>query len=182
MGLFDRFRRRPKGRWRTIRENYLELPQDQWTDDEHDHYFRQLPEEEQWAEWERWSRETYEHPTVRNIKRGVLDMAREAAKDSHPNEFGALLRVEDDTVTELILVLAEAGEDSVIFNLWSQPVDSSINGSLHSHPDRHPYPSDEDFAMFEAHGTIHLILCYPYGPDDWRAYDHTGVPVGLHIV
>ncbi len=196
MGWLDRFWRRrgeqPKkrsgrhqgqrGTWRTIRENYRELPEDQWTDDEHDHFFANLPEEAQWAEWDAWSRHTYQHPTVSKLKRSVLDLARAAATDSHPDEFGALLRVQGDTVTELVLVLAESGGDSVVFNLWSQPVDASIQGSLHSHPDPHPYPSDADFAMFEAHGTIHLILCEPYGPDNWRAYDHTGVPVHLDLV
>jgi len=31
-------------------------------------------------------------------------------------------------------------------------------------------------------GKIHVILGQPYGEDDWRAYDHTGVPTFLEVV
>ena len=180
MGLFSR---KPKGRELWLRENYRDLPPNQWTEDEKDHYWATCSEEEYWAEWEDWSRDTVPHPRIKRIRRGCLDLALEAAKGSFPDEFGALLRVEGDTVTDLILLPGTIqGDAHCILPVYNAPVDRSIQGSLHSHPDPHPYPSDADLELFEHHGTIHLILGEPYGPDDWRAYDHTGQPVSLKAV
>lgn len=172
-----------KGKWKTIRADYRTRPQDEWTDDEWDHFWATCSTEEYWAEWERWSRDTYEHPTIRKVKRSVLDLARQAAQASMPHEFGALLRVKGDTITELVLLPGTVqGDAHAIFHFGMLPVDRTINGSLHSHPDEHPYPSDADFELFEKHGAIHLILCTPFGPDDWRCYDHTGLPTFLEVV
>ena len=180
MGLF---RRKPKGRELWVREDYRRRPHAEWTDDEWSHFWATCTDEEYWEEWERWSLDTFEHPTIRFLKRGVRDLAREAARDSFPQEFAALLRVEKDTVTELILLPGTIqGDEHAIFMFGMQPVDASLRGTLHSHPDPHPYPSDADFELFEKHGDIHLILGEPYGEDDWRAYDHTGVPTFLEVV
>ncbi|MGB0652378.1 MAG: Mov34/MPN/PAD-1 family protein [Thermoplasmatota archaeon] len=179
MGWFKRRR----GREYVIREGFEKLPEEEWTDDEYDHWFNNLPEEEAWAQWETWSRQTVDHHTIKYLRRGALDLARAAAKEGDPLEFGAMLTVIGDTVEEIVLLPGTVqGDEHAIFQMWMQPVDSTINGSLHSHPDTHPYPSDADFALFEDHGEIHIILCRPYGPDDWRAYDHTGRPTRLKVV
>lgn len=197
MGLFSR----KKGTWRTIRQDYQRLPRDQWTDDEEAHWWQHCSEEEYWAEWEAWSRETAPHPNVDAIQRTALDMAREAARETDAAaiadaggalrddggqdgaEFACLLRVENRTITELVLLPGTvAGDEHAIFDFMMQPQDKHIRGTLHSHPDEHPYPSDADLELFAAHGEVHLILCRPYGPDDWRAYDHQGRPVALQVV
>lgn len=182
MGLFRRRRREY-----VVREGFASLPRDQWTDDEYDHWFRSLPEADAWAEWDAWSRETFEHPNgIRRIRRDCLDMLREASRDTDadgPKEFACLLRVEGDTITEPVLIPGTvSGDEHAIFDFWMQPLDKDVRGSMHSHPDEHPYPSDADFELFEAHGEVHLILCRPYGPHDWRAYDFTGTPVHLDVV
>jgi proteasome lid subunit RPN8/RPN11 len=180
MGLFSR---KPKGTWRTIRANYRDLPITEWTEDEEAHFWKTCSEEEYWATWDEWSLDTYEHPTLKFLKRGVLDLAREAARDSLPQEFGALLRVKGDTITELVLLPGTIqGDAHAIFQFQMMPVDRTLNGTLHSHPDPHPYPSDADFALFEKMGAIHLILGKPFGEDDWRAYDHTGIPTFLEVI
>lgn len=186
MGILDRFRPRGRGRW--IRAGYRDLPMEEWTDDEYDHWFASIPEEEAWAEWDAWSRETEPHPNgIRYLRRATLDLAREAARDidseDDPREFACLLDVRGDTIEELVLLPGTvAGDEHAIFNLWMQPVDKTVRGSLHSHPDTHPYPSDADFELFAHQGEVHLILCRPYGPDDWRAYDFRGVPVRIEVV
>lgn len=180
MGLFSR---KPKGRERWIRADYRDIPRNEWTEDEHNHFLQTCSEEEYWADWDEWSLETYEHPVVKRVKRTVLDLAREAAKASFPQEFAALLRLKGDTITELILLPGTIqGDEHAIFQFQMTPVDATLRGTLHSHPDPHPYPSDADFELFDKHGEIHLILGQPYGPDDWRAYDHTGVPTFLEVV
>lgn len=172
-----------KGRWREIRADYRALDPETWTDDEWDHFWATCTDTEYWAEWERWSRITYDHPTLRKIRRSVIDLAREAAKASHPQEFAALLRLKGDTITELVLLPGTVqGDAHAIIPFHMMPVDRTVSGTLHSHPDEHPYPSDADFELFEKEGLIHLILCAPYGPGDWRAYDHTGMPTHLDVV
>jgi proteasome lid subunit RPN8/RPN11 len=182
LGLFGRlFGKKGKERW--VRADYRSLPREQWTEDEEEHWWQTCSDEEYWAHWEKWSRETYDHPTVTKIKRGVIELAREAAKASFPQEFAALLRIKRDTIQELILLPGTIqGDEHAIFMFGNAPVDISLRGTVHSHPDPHPYPSDADFELFEAHGVIHLIFCEPYGPGDWRAYDHTGLPTHLDVV
>lgn len=195
MGLF-----RKKGTWRTIRADYAKLPRSEWTEDEEAHWWQHCSEEEYWAEWEAWSRETAPHPKIRFLHRSALDMAREAARETDAAaiadaggavrddggeagaEFACLLRIEGDAITELVLLPGTvSGDEHAIFDFLMQPQDREIRGTLHSHPDPHPYPSDADLELFDAHGEIHLILCRPYGPDDWRAYDHKGRPVALEV-
>ncbi|MGB1697029.1 MAG: Mov34/MPN/PAD-1 family protein [Thermoplasmatota archaeon] len=186
MGLFDWFRK-PKGRELWLRPNYTELPQETWTDDEYDHWFLQLPEEDAWAEWDAWSKETRPHPNVKHIRKACLEMALEAARGTDslddPREFACLLDVRGDTIEELVLLPGTiAGDEHAIFDTSMAPADKSVRGSLHSHPDEHPYPSDADLELFAVEGEIHLILCRPYGPNDWRAYDQRGIPTHLDVV
>lgn len=188
MGLRELFRRRPKGRELWLRQDYASLPPHEWTDDEYDHYMATCSDDEYWAQWDHWSRQVADHPSgVRYVRRQVLEMARASAEDTDseddPKEFACMLRVEGDTVTEIALLAGTvAGDEHAVLDFWNAPVDRDINGSLHSHPDEHPYPSDADFELFSKHGVVHMILCRPYGPDDWRAYDFRGIPVRLEVV
>lgn len=170
-----------KRKARVIRSAYRSLPESEWTDDELNHYLTHCTEAEYWAHWERWSRQTRVHPKVRAIKHSVLQLALEAARSSYPQEFGAMLRLAGDTVTELILLPIIQGDAHTIMFTHQLPVDTSVRGTLHSHPDPHPYPSDADFEFFASQGTIHFILAEPYGPGDWRAYDHQGHPVSIVV-
>lgn len=180
MGFFGR---KPKRRERVIRANYRELPEDEWSDDEFDHWLQSLSDKEYWQYWEDWSQETVEHPTVKAVKRGLLELAAEAAKSSYPQEFGCFMRLEKGVLTELVLIPGTIqGDRHAIFQFQMLPVDRTINGTLHSHPSPHPYPSEDDFALFEKHGKVHIIYGHPYGPGDWRAYDHTGTPTRLEVV
>jgi proteasome lid subunit RPN8/RPN11 len=174
---------RKKRRERVVRRHYRSLPRDQWTEDEEAHWLNTMPDAEYWRHWEQWSRDAIEHPIVKKVKRGVLEMAAEAARSSMPHEFGCMLKVERDTITELVLVPGTIqGDRHAIFQFHMLPVDRTIKGTLHSHPSPHPYPSDADFELFEHHGMIHIIYGTPFGPDDWRAYDHRGEPTRLQVV
>lgn len=182
MGIFGR-RKERRGRERWIRPGYQDLPPEEWTEDEADHHVATMSDEEYWGEWEVWSRDTVDHPRVRKVRRSCLEMAFACAKDSHPHEFASLLRVEKDTITELMLLPGTVqGDSHAIFQMWMQPVDRSIRGTLHSHPSPHPYPSDADLELFGKHGEVHIIVGHPYHMDMWRAYSHDGTPVRLEVV
>lgn len=177
------FWKRRKGTWRTIREDYRERDPEEWTEDEVEHYYQTISDDEYWQEWELWSRDTVEHRRVKKVLRSCIEVACEAGKESHPLEFASLLRVEGDTVTELVLMPGTVqGDEHAIFQMWMQPVDRTVRGTLHTHPTPHPYPSDADFELFSAHGEIHIIIGHPYRLGDWRAYSHDGTPVHLEVV
>jgi len=112
------------------------------------------------------------------IRQKCLDLIIESAKSVYPNEFGALLRVDDekrDTISELVLLPGTVqGESHAIFKLHMQPVDFNIVGTVHSHPSRFPIPSNADLELFGKHGRIHIIIANPYTTSSWKAYDYNG--------
>ena len=110
-------------------------------------------------------------------------MAFEASRDSHPMEFGALLRRNGDVIDELLLLPGTvSGEESALFRLHMLPIDRSVAGSLHSHPSPHPYPSEADLHFFGALGDVHIIVASPYNMRSWRAYDRRGEPLEVEVV
>jgi proteasome lid subunit RPN8/RPN11 len=120
---------------------------------------------------------------VRAIARKTLRMILEASRDMHPLEFGAILRAEEGTITELILVPGTiSGKRHAIFQLHTLPADFAVVGTVHSHPSGVCEPSDEDLALFNKFGGIHLIVGYPYREEDWMAWTNKGVQASLDVV
>ncbi|TLZ44603.1 MAG: hypothetical protein E6K19_03950 [Methanobacteriota archaeon] len=120
---------------------------------------------------------------VQAIARKTLRMILEASRDMHPREFGAVLRAEEGTITELILVPGTvSGKRHAIFQLHTLPTDFAVVGTVHSHPSGVCEPSDEDRALFNKFGGIHLIVGYPYGEDSWAAWTNKGARATLDVV
>jgi proteasome lid subunit RPN8/RPN11 len=120
---------------------------------------------------------------VQAIARKTLRMILEASRDMHPREFGAVLRAEEGTITELILVPGTvSGKRHAIFQLHTLPTDFAVVGTVHSHPSGVCEPSDEDRALFNKFGGIHLIVGYPYGEDSWAAWTNKGARASLDVV
>jgi proteasome lid subunit RPN8/RPN11 len=120
---------------------------------------------------------------VQAIARKTLRMILEASRDMHPREFGAVLRAEEGTITELILVPGTvSGKRHAIFQLHTLPTDFAVVGTVHSHPSGVCEPSDEDRALFNKFGGIHLIVGYPYGEDSWAAWTNKGSRATLNVV
>lgn len=110
-------------------------------------------------------------------------MVCEAARASHPQEFGAVLRAEKGIVTELVLVPGTLGGDRhAILPLGYLPVDSSIVGTVHSHPGPYAIPSSADEQLFRNFGHTHIIIAEPYRRDTWIAYDHDSREIELDVV
>jgi len=120
------------------------------------------------------------------IRRSCLDLLFECAKDSHPYEFGGLLRVDDefkDTITELVVLPGTvSGESHAIFKLHMKPVDFSIIGTVHSHPGPSSNPSKADLELFRKHGKIHVIVAAPYNYKSWKGYDYKGNETEILVV
>lgn len=120
---------------------------------------------------------------IYGIKKAVLNMALEVAKDTYPKEFAAFLRAADGVIIELIFLPGTIGADrSTTIPLYMKPIDFSIVGSIHSHPSPNLFPSQADLSMFSRTGDVHIIVAYPYGMENWRAYDRSGNLLFLEIL
>jgi proteasome lid subunit RPN8/RPN11 len=129
---------------------------------------------------------------ILGIAESALDFALAASEDAHPNEYMGLLRGasasevgidEDGTVLTDVLVIpgTESNPVSATVKTSMVPNDMRAAGSVHSHPNGVLRPSDADLATF-GRGDVHIIIGYPYGPDDWQAFDSEGQPVDLDVL
>jgi proteasome lid subunit RPN8/RPN11 len=120
------------------------------------------------------------------IKRKCLDLILECAKDSYPNEFGGLLRVDTDeklTIIEIVILPGTVSGDShAIFKLHMLPIDFTIVGTVHSHPSISFHPSDADVRLFRKYGRIHIVAAYPFSDSSWQAYDHNGNELEIEVI
>ena len=120
------------------------------------------------------------------IEKNCLNLIFEAAKSTFPNEFGGLLRVDDENkniISELILLPGTiSGDSHTIFKLHMMPIDFNVVGTVHSHPSNSYYPSEGDLYLFQKHGKIHIIVAHPYSLDSFRTYNQLGKSVNIEII
>ena len=116
------------------------------------------------------------------IRREVLRLALEIAKESYPNEFVALLTGKRGVIEELLFLPFDAGESSAIIHLEMLPLGYRIYGTVHSHPSPSCKPSRADLDMFAKHGIVHIIVCYPFDCCSCGFYENNGNEIELEIV
>jgi proteasome lid subunit RPN8/RPN11 len=118
------------------------------------------------------------------IKKDALDFILGVSGEVYPNEFGAMLRAEKDTITEVLIIPGTTFGDSFTSTPMDMiPIDASIIGSFHSHPGKSFSPSDEDINFFGHTGKIHLIARYPYrNINDVAAYNYKGERIPLELI
>ena len=120
---------------------------------------------------------------VIGIDRSLMEMINQAARDSLPNEFMAMLRAEEGVVQELLLIPGTLqGKDSALLMLHMLRIDYTVVGTIHSHPGYSNRPSSQDLEFFRRYGSIHIITCLPYDEGSWQAYDHQGKKIKLPLV
>jgi len=113
---------------------------------------------------------------VIRIKKEVLDFIVQAARNVYPAEFSGLLRMEGDTITEVIVVpKTNFGHGFSIMEFIHLPITVKYEGSVHSHPSASNKPSKADLAFFSKIGRVHLIIAYPFTKETLAAYDNKGV-------
>jgi proteasome lid subunit RPN8/RPN11 len=100
------------------------------------------------------------------------------AKESHPNEFIALLegKVKDRIIkiTGLIFLPTDVSNESAVMQVFMEPLSTNSIGSVHSHPGPSANPSDADLHFFSKKGLFHMIIAEPYNRGSIRAYDSWG--------
>jgi proteasome lid subunit RPN8/RPN11 len=118
------------------------------------------------------------------IQKEVADSIIEAARNSYPDEFIAMLGGVrgEKVIDELIIVPAVYGEGFTMIYSHLVPFDVRMLGTVHSHPSPANYPSNQDLATFERMGEIHIIIGHPYTYETIRAFDRNGKDVKLAVV
>jgi len=117
------------------------------------------------------------------IKRNVIETIIEAAKNTHPKEFFALLGSTDGkTIDELIIVPAVYGYGHTLIKAGLIPVDFNIAGSVHSHPGPANVPSNADLHSFPGFGRIHLIIAWPFNIGSIKVFDSAGKELEWKVV
>jgi len=117
------------------------------------------------------------------IKGKTAESISIAAQNTYPNEFMALLggNKKEKKVEELVVLPAIYGKNFSSLRTDLVPFDSSILGSVHSHPSKNNFPSNADLGVFAATGEIHLIIAYPFGIENIRAFARNGKETEFQI-
>ncbi len=116
------------------------------------------------------------------IKKEVLLLALEIAKENYPNEFVALLSGKKDIIEEIVFLPFDSSEYSALIHMDMLPLGYKIYGTIHSHPSSNCAPSEKDLEMFERCGIIHIIVCYPFKEGCWEFYDRFGNRIHVEII
>ena len=116
------------------------------------------------------------------IKRSLIEDACAAAKGYYPDEFMCFLGGDGKkkAVEEIVLLPNTSGENFATINDSVIPVDDSIVGSLHSHPDSSGNASREDLRFFRRY-RINVILGYPFVPENARFYSQRGERIAVDL-
>ena len=120
---------------------------------------------------------------IRGIKKELLQLLLELGKNSHPNEFAALLKEENGLIAELNILpgtITGSSSASVFFDMM--PLGTHMAGSAHSHPNGVCRPSDADLNFFPRAGRYHLIIGAPYTETSWRCFTADGEPYNLEVI
>ncbi len=120
---------------------------------------------------------------IRGIKKELVQLLLELGKNSHPNEFAALLKEEGGVISELNLLpgtITGSSSASIFFDMM--PLDTHLAGSAHSHPNGVCQPSDADLNFFPRAGRYHLIIGAPYQEGCWRCFTADGEPYTLEVL
>jgi proteasome lid subunit RPN8/RPN11 len=117
------------------------------------------------------------------IKSSALQFALGVSRKIFPNEFSGLLRGDEKLIEEILVIPGTIfGENFSMQRRDLAPIDSTIIGTIHSHPGENFKPSRADMSFFKKLGFVHLIICYPYKSlRDVYAYDREGKRIELEV-
>lgn len=120
---------------------------------------------------------------IRGIKQEILTLLLQLGRESHPNEFVALLTEQDGIIGEMNLLPGTiTGSSSASLFVDMMPLDTHRAGSAHSHPNGVLRPSDADVSFFPKTGRYHFIIGYPYRERDWQCFTAEGTPTEMQVI
>jgi len=116
------------------------------------------------------------------ISKNLLDNLILASRNTFPNEFICLLAEKNNVLCEFVILPSTYGNDFSNIRLDLVPMDSSIKGSFHSHPQGSCFPSKQDLKVFAGLGEVNLILGNNLTINDFRAFDAKGKEIDFEVV
>jgi proteasome lid subunit RPN8/RPN11 len=117
------------------------------------------------------------------IKKSTLESICEAARNTYPDEFIALIGSKRyGVIDDLVVLPATFGENFSSIRIDLAPFDDSIVGSVHSHPGKSARPSGADLRVFKRTGKTHLIIAHPFSLENARAFARNGEELELKVV
>lgn len=117
------------------------------------------------------------------IKKHIADLICEYARNNHPKEFGAMLRIKNGVIVDLLFYPKSiSGNSHMLIYDWEIPVGLDYDGTVHSHPSGGGTPSKADLEFFARHKRYHIIVCNPYTHEHMSAYDNRGSRIKLEFV
>ncbi|HMK54786.1 MAG TPA: Mov34/MPN/PAD-1 family protein [Methanobacteriaceae archaeon] len=116
----------------------------------------------------------------------VINEIVQIARESHPNEFVALLegKIKENIlkIDGLVFLPGETSNQGAVMKTFMKPLVTGTVGSVHSHPGYNASPSNADLYFFSKNGLFHLIIAEPYEEYSIRAYDTMGMEAEYRIV
>ncbi len=118
------------------------------------------------------------------IKAELLDGLLALCRQQHPREILGLLRMNNGIFTEFILPPGAITSDtSGVFFPNRLPMDSTLEGSVHSHPTGNITPSIQDLASVFQKNRFNFIIGYPYNNFSCvKCFDKRGNEIIFRIV
>ncbi|MFX1446313.1 MAG: hypothetical protein ACFFHV_23200 [Promethearchaeota archaeon] len=118
------------------------------------------------------------------IKKGLLEGLLALSRDQYPREILCLLRIHDGIADEFILPPgAVTSVNSGVLFPSRIPLDSSIEGTAHSHPSGNLHPSKGDLRGVFKKKNFHFIIGYPYNSFSCvKCFDRNGNEIPFQIV
>jgi proteasome lid subunit RPN8/RPN11 len=121
-----------------------------------------------------------------HIDARIIEDIINIARESHPNEFAALLegKIEDKLlkIEGLVFLPGETSNQGAVIQTFMKPLVYGTVGSVHSHPGFSASPSNADLFFFSKNGLFHLIIAEPYHEYSIKAYDSMGAEIRYQIV
>lgn len=149
------------------------------------HLFEALKAEVIQYDWLRVDRDTREMFVTQNaikIRKELVENIIAFARDSYPNEFGAVIRGKEVLENMELLYSSQVNRSSVMFSRYDGAGSRiSVDGFVHSHPSGAAIPSRADLRSFGLF-VNNLIIGYPFTADSIAAYDRVGNRLELIII
>lgn len=118
-----------------------------------------------------------------HIEGETLQFVLHVCRSTHPNEFAGFLREEKGVITEVLLAPGTLfGRGGSVINRWMLPIDSSVCGTVHSHPSSNVTPSASDLRLFSIFGKHHAIVGFPYTEQSIQFYNRQGKEILYKVV
>ena len=117
------------------------------------------------------------------IKKELLNGIIALCKNQHPREILGLLRIVNGIAIEYILPPgAITSKSSGLFVPSRLGFDSTLNGSIHSHPSGNPNPSIVDINNIFKTKKFNFIVAYPYNLSSIKCFNNEGREIEFRIL